>query len=114
MMPDRTHSDGDESDRLVDATKGGDIDGLPPDGSLRSNASRVLARSGVDDSVNEDLDGVLVGEEVDDLKGVGDDADGHLLLLREGEGRVSRGAGRVGTGGLTPELRPFIIRLCVE
>ena len=34
----------------------------------------------VDDGVHEDLDGVLVGEEVDDLKGVLDDAHRHQLL----------------------------------
>jgi hypothetical protein len=34
----------------------------------------------VDDSVHEDLDGVLVGEEVDDLEGVLDDAHRHQLL----------------------------------
>lgn len=28
----------------------------------------------------KDLDGVLVGEKVDDFEGVGDDSDGHLLL----------------------------------
>lgn len=34
----------------------------------------------VDDGVHKDLDGVLVGEEVDDLKGVLDDAHRHQLL----------------------------------
>lgn len=46
-------TDGDERDSLVNATEGGDIDGLATDGSLGSNASGVLTGSGVDDGVHE-------------------------------------------------------------
>lgn len=41
--------------------------------------NRTSARS-THNGVNENLDGVLVGKEVNDLEGVGDDADGHELL----------------------------------
>merc|ERR1712107_495408 len=41
---------------------------------------RVLTGAGVGDGVDENLDGVLVGQEVDDLKAVLDDPDSHELL----------------------------------
>ena len=77
------NTDGDERDGLVDAAEGRDVDGLTADGALRADPGRVLARAGVDDRVDENLDRVLVGEEVDNLKGVRDDADG---LFVEGAG----------------------------
>ena len=79
-MPQRTYADGDEGDGLVNPSEGGDINSLSSDGTLRSNTGAVLSRAGVDDGVDEDLDGVLVGEEVDDFEGVGNDADGEELL----------------------------------
>ena len=91
-----TYANGEEGDRLVDAPEGGNIDGLATDGTLGANASRVFAGTGVDDGVNEDLrsgyydvsiggnltnlNGVLVGEEMDDFESVLDDADGKELL----------------------------------
>jgi hypothetical protein len=76
-----------------------DIDSLATDGTLRTNTSRILARSSVDDSINKDLfafisiiisdwksrvlaylDRVLVSKEMDNLKRVCDNADGHELL----------------------------------
>ena len=53
---------------------------MTTDGTSRPDTGRVFTGTGVDDGVNEDLDGVLVGEEVDDLEGVLDDAGGHQLL----------------------------------
>lgn len=69
-------TDGDEGDGLVDAAERRDVDGLTADGTLRTDPGRVFARASVDDGVDEDLDRVLVGQEVDDLERVGDDADG--------------------------------------
>ena len=73
-------SDGEERDGLVDSSEGRDIDGLSSDSSGGSDSGRVLSGSGVDDGINENLDGVLVGEKVDNLERVGDDSDGHELL----------------------------------
>jgi hypothetical protein len=75
-----THADGEEGDSLVDSAEGRDVDGLTPDGTLRTDTGGVFPGTGVDDGVNEDLDGVLLGDEVDDLESVLDDADGHDLL----------------------------------
>lgn len=69
-------TDGDEGDGLVDAAERRDVDGLTADGTLRTDPGRVFARASVDDGVDEDLDRVLVGQEVDDLERVGDNADG--------------------------------------
>ena len=73
-------ADGEQADSLVDTAEGGDIDGLTTDGTLRTDTGRVFPWSGVDDGVNEDLDGVLLGDEVDDLESVLDDTEGHDLL----------------------------------
>ena len=44
---------------LVDSPEGADIDGLTPDGTGTSNTGGVLTRSGVDDGINQNLNGVL-------------------------------------------------------
>lgn len=75
-----TYTDSDESDSLVNATKRRNINGLTTDGTLGTDTGRVFTGTSVDDGVNENLDRVLVGEEVDNFEGVGDDSDGHLLL----------------------------------
>lgn len=74
------YTGGQERDRLVHPAQGGDIDGLTPDGSLGTDTCRVLTGTSVHDGVHEDLDRVLVGKEVDDLKCVGDDPEGKELL----------------------------------
>lgn len=66
--------------RNVDAAHGRDIDGLAADGTRRSNARGVLTGPRVDDGLDEHLDGVLVGEEVDDVEAMLDDAHSHDLL----------------------------------
>ena len=100
---------GEEGDSLVDAAEGRDVDGLATDGTGRANTGGVFAGTAVDDGVNSDLDGVLVGHEMDlenealesfslrfvrdvlwvkkegagepyDLEGVGNDPDSHELL----------------------------------
>lgn len=76
----RTYTNSKEGNSLVDTAERGDIDGLATDSTLRANTSRVFTGTGVDNSVNEDLDRVLVGEEVDDLERVRDNANGQELL----------------------------------
>jgi hypothetical protein len=100
---------GEERDSLVDSAEGRDINGLSSDGTGGTNSGRVFAGTAVDDGVDSDLDGVLVGHEVDlalmlalggrekklckdpilegcsgrrtyDLEGVGDNSDSHELL----------------------------------
>ena len=51
----KTYADGEKSDRLIDSSEWGDIDGLAPDGTLRADSSRIFSWSGVHDGVNEDL-----------------------------------------------------------
>jgi hypothetical protein len=58
-------TDGEERNSLVDATQRRHIDGLTTDGTGGSNTGAVFAGSAVDDGVNGDLDGVLVGHDVD-------------------------------------------------
>ena len=50
-----THADGQERDGLVDASEGGNIDGLATDSSLRANTGRVFTGTSVDDSIDENL-----------------------------------------------------------
>ena len=75
-----TNPSGQKVDGLVDTTERGDINSLTTDSSSSTNTGGILTRSSVDDSVNKDLERVLVSEEVDDLEGVLDDTDGHDLL----------------------------------
>ena len=75
-----TSTNGQESDSLVDSSKRRDIDSLSADGTRRTNSGGVLTGTSVDDGINKNLEGVQVGEEVDDLKGVLDNADSLKLL----------------------------------
>jgi hypothetical protein len=51
----KTYADGEKSDRLINSSERGDIDGLASDGALRADSIRVFSWSGVHDGVNEDL-----------------------------------------------------------
>lgn len=55
---------GQECDGLVDTAQRGHIDGLSADGTGRADSGGVLTGSTVDDGVDSDLDGVLVGHQV--------------------------------------------------
>mmetsp|Transcript_1753 Transcript_1753/g.6310 ORF Transcript_1753/g.6310 Transcript_1753/m.6310 type:complete len:299 (-) Transcript_1753:325-1221(-) len=74
--PSREHS----CAHLVHAAERRDIHSLATDHTGGANTGGILAGAGVDDGINADLDGVLVGEEVDDLERVLDDAHRHDLL----------------------------------
>ena len=56
----RTYASGDEGDGLVDPSERRDIDSLTTDSPLRADSCAIFTRPGVDDGVDEDLDGVLV------------------------------------------------------
>jgi len=58
-------TDGEEGDGLVDAAQGRDIDGLAAHGTRAADTGAVFAGTAVDDGVDGDLDGVLVGHDVD-------------------------------------------------
>lgn len=73
-------TNGQESNGLVDPPEGRDIDGLPPDGTGGADSGGVFAGTAVEDSVDSNLDGVLVGDEVDDLESVLNNAGGLDLL----------------------------------
>jgi len=73
-------ADGQKGNSLVDSPQGRDIDGLSPNCTSRSDTGGVLPGSAVLNGVNGNLDGVLVGHQVDDGEGVIDDADSHQLL----------------------------------
>ena len=50
-----TNTDGKKGDGLVDPAKGGHIDGLTTNGTLRSNTGGILSGSSVDDGVDQNL-----------------------------------------------------------
>ena len=66
-VPERgfTGTNCEESDSLVDAAEGRYIDGLSSYGTSRSNTGAVLAWAAVNNSVDGDLDGILVCHDVD-------------------------------------------------
>lgn len=65
---------------MVDTTKRGNINSLTTDSSLGTNTGRVFTGTSVDNGINEDLERVLVRQQVNNLKGVLKDTDGHELL----------------------------------
>ena len=65
---------------LVDPPQRRHINSLSPDGSSATNPGGVLAGAGVNDGVDKDLEGVLPGQQVDDLEAVLDNPDGQELL----------------------------------
>jgi hypothetical protein len=75
-----TSTGGKQVDSLVHSAEWRNIDGLTTRSTSRTDTGRVFTRTRVDDGVNQDLYGVLVGQEVDDLEGVLDDAHSHALL----------------------------------
>ena len=60
-----TGTDGQESDGLVHAAERRHIDGLTTDGTGGTNTSAVLTGTAVHNGVDGNLDGVLVGHDVD-------------------------------------------------
>lgn len=75
-----TSTHGHEVEGVVHSSEGRDVDGLSLHCTCATHTSRVLSRSAVDDCIYEELHGVLVGEDVDQLEGVSNDAAGHQLL----------------------------------
>lgn len=60
-----TGTDGEEGDTLVDTAEGRNIDGLATDGTGGTDTGGVFTGTAVDDGIDSDLDGVLVGHDVD-------------------------------------------------
>lgn len=75
-----TSTNGEEGNSLVDTSKGRNIDGLSSDGTRRTDSGRVFSWASVDNSINNNLEGVLVCEKVDDFKSLLDNANSHKLL----------------------------------
>ena len=73
-------SGADKVDGIIDSSEWRHIDGLSSNNSGSSNSGGIFSWSGVDDSINKDLDRVLVSQKVDDLKGVSADSVSHQLL----------------------------------
>lgn len=65
---------------MVDSAKGGNIDGLSTNGTSGSDTGGVLTGTTVDNGVDGNLDGVLVRGEMDDRKGMINNADSHEFL----------------------------------
>jgi len=70
----------DQVDGLVDSSERRDIDGLSADGTTGTDSGGVLTSTTLDDGLEEDLKRVGAGEQVNDIKGLLEVTDGHLLL----------------------------------
>lgn len=73
-------SSGDEVDSLVNSSQGWNVDGLSSDNTTWTDSSGVFSGTTVGEGINEDLEGVLTGLEVDELKSLLHDSDSQLLL----------------------------------
>ena len=71
---------GEQIDGMVDTAQRRAVARLPPHRTAAAHARRVLAGTAVDHRFHVHLHRVLLGEEVDDLKGVLDDANRHDFL----------------------------------
>ena len=69
-----------KEDRLVDSAERGDVDGLSADGTAGADTGGVLTSASLHDGLEEDGERVLAGEQVHDLEGLLEVANGHLLL----------------------------------
>ena len=65
---------------VVHTTERRHIDGLATYNSSSSDTGAVFPGPRVDDGIDQDLDGVLIGGKVDDFKAVHNNAHGHELL----------------------------------
>jgi hypothetical protein len=110
-----TGTDGEESDGLVDTAEGRDIDGLATDGTGGTDTGGVFTGTAVDNGIDDDLDGVLVGHDVDLISLV---LSLHcLFFLRASKHGVLSGRRTISKAWATmrtamsffPLLRPFII-----
>lgn len=75
-----TSTSGDQSDGLVDTAQGRNVHGLTTDSTSVTNTSGIFTSTAVGNSVNNNLDGVGVGQQVDDFHGLLDDAVSQQLL----------------------------------
>lgn len=67
-------------DGLVDSSERGDIDGLTSNNTTGSNSGRVFTGTTFRDGGDENLDGVVACEEMDEFHSLLDDSDGELLF----------------------------------
>ena len=74
------YTSGQESESEANTTERRDIDSLTTDNTGSTNTGGVFTRTRVGDSISKDLDGVLVGHEVDDIESLFDDLHGVQLL----------------------------------
>ena len=70
----------DQGQSLVDTSKGRDINRLSSNNTSGPNSGGILSRSAVLDGINQNLNRVLVGQQVNNLKRLLDDTNGELLL----------------------------------
>ena len=75
-----TDSLGDQVDSLVHSSQGRHVNSLLSHHTTSSDSGGVFSGASLDDGIDENLEGVSSGEEVDDFEGVPDDADGLDLL----------------------------------
>jgi len=67
---------------LVNTAEWRNINSLTSDGTSRSDTGGIFTGTSVDDSIYNNLDWVLVGQEVDDVKSVLNNSDSlHLLAV---------------------------------
>ena len=70
----------DEVDGLVDSAEGRNIDSLSADDTTRSDTGGVFAGTAMRDGSDDDLDGILTSEQVDQLHSLLYNSDCHLLF----------------------------------
>jgi hypothetical protein len=69
-----------QPDGLVDTAEGRHINSLSPNSTSTTNTSGVFTGARVDDGINQNLEWVVSGQQMDDLESVLQDPNSHQLL----------------------------------
>lgn len=100
-----TRTSGHEVDGEVNSSEGGHIHSLSADDTGSADTGGVLARAGVDDGIDKHLDGVLIGQDVDQFQGVLDNAHSHQLLAVVAAAAHQRACQTLNNGALEKNTR---------
>lgn len=92
---------GHQVDSLVGSAERRNIHSLSSHNTGRADSGGVLTGAGVDDGINVHLNGVLVGQDVDELKSVSNNTNGQQLLAVVSAGAHEGASKALHDGALT-------------
>ena len=104
-----TGSLADQVDCLVYSTEWRNINGLPTNDTTRADTGGVFTSAGVGNGIDEYLNGVLAGEEVNQFHSLLDNSDSHLLFTVVPSTRGHQHVGETFNEGALDFLEPTLL-----